>query len=301
MIPPMQQPNDRSAKWYISHHGDVLLKLARVRPYESWRASANEAVAPRRTPDGLLEVKFADQPAATPVIIEMESKTSADNRRQVSEDLFLVRLTTGVWPDAILVTLTGPDHTTNDDSLSQSSPGGTSASAVSWKTIRLWELDAEELFALGDVGVVPLIPLTRSTQSVEDMLARCRSEIVQKAPPDKRLELLIVSRILAGYRYNNQQGLLDVLLEERMLTESPEITKIISKSKAEGIALGEIKGTLKTMRQGILDIIEEKFSEPPVDLVAQLSEITDVERLRELQRLVIKSSNLDEFNSRAGL
>jgi hypothetical protein len=152
-------------------------------------------------------------------------------------------------------------------------------------------LDAEELFALGDVGVVPLIPLTRSTQSVEDLLARCRSEIVQKAPPDKQLELLIVSRILAGHRYNNQQGSLDVLLEERMLTESPEITRLMNKSKAEG--------KLEELKNAILAILQERFAETPDEVSLNLERMTDMDRLRELQRLAIRCADLEEFKSQA--
>ncbi len=57
----MRQDKDRSAKWTLTHHGDAILKLAGLTNFTAWKALQAETVAPRRLPDGLLEVRFADQ------------------------------------------------------------------------------------------------------------------------------------------------------------------------------------------------------------------------------------------------
>jgi hypothetical protein len=55
----MHDDYDRSGKWMIEHHGNVLLWVANIRrPIKSWRAVPTELVQPKQLPDGLLEVVF---------------------------------------------------------------------------------------------------------------------------------------------------------------------------------------------------------------------------------------------------
>jgi hypothetical protein len=55
----MRQDKDRSSKWLLTHHGDAILKLGGITGFTAWRALQPETVAPRRLPDGLIEVRFA--------------------------------------------------------------------------------------------------------------------------------------------------------------------------------------------------------------------------------------------------
>lgn len=284
----MNQSNDRSAKYLIEKHGDAILKLAAVPPFTSWRAVANEQVAPRRTPDGLLEVQFADHPAPTPVVIEVESRSSADNARQMAEDLALVYLTTGVWPDGILVVLNGPRDPAADDAVTLASAGGTSAAAVRWRTVRVWQLQAEDVFAAGDVGLLPLVPLTQSPLPPEDLLARCRAEIDRLAPPDDRDELLIVTRLIAGFRYNDR-ALLDILLGGRMLTESPEYIRIRTEGRTEGKA--------ELLHELIRDELHARFGQLPAAVAGDVSAVTDVRRLRGLYAVAQTCPDVAAFSA----
>ena len=54
----MRQDKDRSGKWLLTHHGDAILKLGGITDFSSWKALQPETVAPRRLPDGLIEVRF---------------------------------------------------------------------------------------------------------------------------------------------------------------------------------------------------------------------------------------------------
>lgn len=58
----MRQDKDRTAKWLLAHHGDAVLRLAGFTDFTSCRAVAAELVAPRRLPDGLLEVTVTGRP-----------------------------------------------------------------------------------------------------------------------------------------------------------------------------------------------------------------------------------------------
>jgi hypothetical protein len=45
--PRGDQPYDKSSKWRIQHHGDSILRLARVERIEAWRPAQAEVVQPR--------------------------------------------------------------------------------------------------------------------------------------------------------------------------------------------------------------------------------------------------------------
>ncbi len=58
MIQQEHQPYDKSSKWLIQHHGDSLLRLAKIENIQTWRPAQAELVQPRQLPDGLLEVRL---------------------------------------------------------------------------------------------------------------------------------------------------------------------------------------------------------------------------------------------------
>ncbi len=294
----MNQGNDRSAKYLIERHGDAIMKLAALPPFTAWRAVANEQVAPRRTPDGLLEVQFADHPRPTPVVIEVESRSSADNARQMAEALSLVFLTHGVWPDGILLVLDGPREPAPDETVTLTAAGGTSGAAIRWRTVRVWQLQADDVFAANDVGLLPLVPLTQSTLPSADLMARCRAEIDRWAKPEERDELLIVTRILAGFRYNDR-AILDILLGGRMLTESPEFVRWRTEFKAEGLIEGEVlgkaKGKAEAAHELIQDTLQTRFGSVPADLANALAAEVDLDRLRRLNRVAVTCPDVSAF------
>jgi hypothetical protein len=51
------RPFDRSSKWLVQHHGDSMLRLAKIGNIESWRPAQAGVVVPWLLPDGLLEVR----------------------------------------------------------------------------------------------------------------------------------------------------------------------------------------------------------------------------------------------------
>jgi len=281
----MNQSSDRSAKYLIEKHGDALLKLAGVPPFTAWRAVANEQVAPRRTPDGLLEVQFADHPGPTPVVIEVESRAAADNARQMAEAMALVFLTAGVWPDGVLIVLTGPRDSAGDDAVTLTAAGGTAGAAMRWRTVRVWQLQAEDVFA-ADVGLVPLAPLTRSPLSPADLLTRCRTEIDRRAAPADRDELLVVTRMLASYRYNDRT-LMEILMGSRVFSDSPEFIRVRTEARTEGKA--------ELLHEMIDDELRARFGQLPAEVAGDVSAVTDVRRLRGLYAVAQACPDLAAF------
>ncbi len=77
----MHQDKDRGSKWLIENFGDAILKLAGYRDFQEWKLKPPEVVAPRRFPDGLMQVRFAGQSELTLVLVEIESYPNADADR----------------------------------------------------------------------------------------------------------------------------------------------------------------------------------------------------------------------------
>ena len=101
----MRQDKDRSGKWLLTHHGDAVLKLAGLTGFTAWKALQPETVAPRRLPDGLLEVRFPNESEPTLVLVEIETYPDADADRQVFDDVMLIAVDRKVVPEVVSVVL----------------------------------------------------------------------------------------------------------------------------------------------------------------------------------------------------
>jgi hypothetical protein len=72
---------DRSSKWLLDHHGDLILFLGQVRDIAEWRTRQAEIVQPRKLPDGLLEVRRLQETRFTPTSLRSKRTRSAPRRR----------------------------------------------------------------------------------------------------------------------------------------------------------------------------------------------------------------------------
>lgn len=151
----MRQDKDRAAKWLIANHGDSILRLAGIAGFAKWKAVVPETVAPRRLPDGLLEVTFPGQSDPTLVLVEVESYPASDVDSQTLEDILIVRLEKQRLPEVVCVVLKQRGHVAVSGHVGETSAHGLTRLAADWRVVRLWELDADDLLASGDIGLVP--------------------------------------------------------------------------------------------------------------------------------------------------
>src|SRR5215510_122197 len=96
---------DRSSKWLLRHHGDLILRLGGVRDIVRWRALQSEVVQPRQLPDGLLEVLQAGQKAVDYYIAEVWTYPDQRIGEQVMTDATLVLQDRGVLPEVLVLVL----------------------------------------------------------------------------------------------------------------------------------------------------------------------------------------------------
>ena len=278
----MHQDKDRASKWLISHHGDAILRLAGLAGFSSWRPLQPETVAPRRLPDGLLEVRYPGEAEPTLVLVEIETYAARDADRQVLDDLHIVALDRDVIPEVVCLVLRPRGRAEVTGAAERVSRRGTTRVAASWPVVRLWELQAEDLLAAGDPGLLPWVPLTRSNESPRDLVRRCRERIEQVPAPSDRERLLVVTGILARLAFTDRT-LLDLLGGTELMIDSPLL---------EGIR-EEIR--LWTIRDLILENLALRFGEVPEDRLRPLRTIGDERRMRALSRLAMTCPTLEAF------
>ena len=105
MIEGEHQPYDKSSKWLIQHHGDSMLRLAKVERIAAWRPAQAEVVQPRQLPDGLLEVRLEGEPQDDLFLIEVATYPERRVADQLTGDLMLAYLDRGQLPEAVTLVL----------------------------------------------------------------------------------------------------------------------------------------------------------------------------------------------------
>lgn len=280
----MHKDKDNSAKWLIEHYGGSILRLGGVRGFTSWRAAHTELAHPTQLPDGLLEVTFPDQPSADLYVIEVATYPERRAEEQAARDAALVWLDRGVLPEVVTLVLHPKGQLRLSGQLQLASRQGLTRLSVAWTVIELWTLSAEDLLTLGDVGVVPWVPLARTTLPPEALLRRCRDRIEQQAKPEVQQNLLAVTRVMASVRYN-EPNLLSLLGGGTMswFSELPLMQQVLNERSRDDF------------QAAILAILPAKFGEVPEEVIAKVRAIQDVELLRKLNIAAATCSTLDAF------
>ena len=195
----MTQDKDRSAKWLLTHYGDALLRLAGITGFSSWKHRPAEVVAPRRILDGLFELRYPGEDEPTYVLVEIEAYPNRDADRQILDDIAVVLLEYRQVPEVVCLILKPRGQMAQAGRLQRESRSGQVQLAARWPVVQLWQIDAEEIFASGELGLVPLVPLTRMTRDPNEVYADCLMRL-QAVPDDPlRSALLAVTKILADF------------------------------------------------------------------------------------------------------
>jgi hypothetical protein len=281
----MRQDKDRTGKWLIDHHGDSILKLARIAGFVSWRPAQSELVAPRRLPDGLLEVSFPDRSFADPFLIEIETYADRGVGPQVFEDILITRMERGVIPDVISLILRPKGRFQTENRLQESSRHGLTQIAATWHLVELWKLDATDLLAANDVGLIPWVPLTRFSGPPEQILRQCRERIDKQAKPNEHDALLTVTSLLTAVVYDDD-ALLTIFGGIRPMIESPLLDRILAQKERQ------------TKQADILRVLKARFGSVPDDLAEKVRAINDLSRLEELLDFTANCHDLEAFRLR---
>jgi hypothetical protein len=151
----MREEKDRSGKWMVTHHGDSLLRLAGMKTFRAWRPASAEVVTPLQAPDGLLEVFFGSDPEPSSVLIEIATYPEHRADDQALFDALSIMLARRQVPDVLTVVLHPKGQLRVAGSHQRASVQGWTSVAVAWRVLELWTMQAEDLLAANDVGLIP--------------------------------------------------------------------------------------------------------------------------------------------------
>ena len=226
--------NDRSSKWLIDHRGRLILYLGKIYDVEECRTSQAEVVQPRKTPDGLLEVRRRGQRNFHPVIVEIETYPEKRTVEDLIDNVMLVYQDRRKLPDVLVLVLKPKGIAEIADSLELRSEFGLTALQANWRVVELWKLEASDSLATGEAGLMPWVSLTHIDGPIEPVLRECRRIIDEKAKPTEHDNLLAVTQVLLDLNYNNHPELFAILGGREAMIASPMMNEIITEEKANG-------------------------------------------------------------------
>ena len=219
------QEYDKSSKWLIEHHGDSILSLAGVRKSPTGNRCPPIWSSPGVSPT--VSSRFEAPAQAAPDVFILEIATYPDARvpSQAVRDTALVFLARDIVPEVVVLFLHPKGNVEAAGSVELRSRLGLTKWNLSWKAVKLWEVPAEELFAAGDIGLIPWVPLSQFDGPPEPILRKCRARIDQVDSPNDQENLLAVTQFLARLRYNDEM-LFQILGGREAMIESPVLQEL---------------------------------------------------------------------------
>ena len=281
----MRDPYARSTKWLIAHQGAALLHLGGATGFTSCRPVQGEVVAPKRLPDGLLEVSFPGDPEPDLYVVEISTYPEHRAEKQARDDAMLVLLDRGRLPEVLTLVLQPRGQLRIDGREEVASRRGWSRLGFTWRVVELWTLSAEALLAANEVGLIPWVPLAQSAQSAEVILRECRDRIDRLVPADEQGNFLAVTQMLARLRYN-RDTIEAIFRRSGVMIESPWLKEMFEESIAE------------KQRQDIVLFLRGRFKSVPEEVGTALRGVTDPDRLQELTLWAGQCTDLDAFRTR---
>lgn len=297
----MRQDKDRTTKWLLAHHSDSILWLAGIHGFESCRPVAPEVVAPRRLPDGLLEVRYPGEPEPDLVLVEIEAYPGNDVDPQVFEDILAIELVRRVTPEVVCLVLKPKGNLAVGGKQTRKSRRGLTTVSADWRVVNLWTLDADSLLAADDPGLIPLVPLAATTRPADEVLVECRDRLELVPDANDRSGLQVVTAILAGFALN-RPGLAKLFGGGEKMIESPVLDELIEQIEARAAKANQMKleaeiqaKHARTLRESIIAALDARFGSVPDAVRAGLAGITDPGRLEALVRSAATCPDVPAF------
>jgi predicted transposase YdaD len=278
------QEYDKGSKWLIQHHGDSMLRLAGVPAIAEWRPLQAELVQHRRLPDGLIEAFHEGDERPDHYLLEVVTYPDARVVMQVTRDAALVLLDRDILPEVVVMFLRPRGNVEAASVATLRSRRGFASWPLSWKVVRLWEIPAQELLAVGDIGLIPWVPLSHIDGPPEPTLYECRDQIDRVATPTERENLMAITQVFARLRYNDER-LFQLFGGHKAMIESPVIQEIIADCERE------------TRRKDIVNFLQARFGEAARAVQSELEAIEGA-KLDELLRLAATCRSLASFRKK---
>lgn len=168
--------------------------------------------------------------------------------------------------------------------------------------IRLWQIDADELLALGSTAFLPLVGQTQIREPAQVIPAVVESiHNVADELQRRRLMTALVNLISDEEIIAMIEQIIDPTDEYFM--DLPYMRRIRQKARTEGVQVGQQEGVLEGLRAAVLNVLVLRFNPPAktyLQCQRQLQEYTDQERLQRLLAAAVQSEDMDAFLQQMG-
>ena len=242
----------------------------------------SELVQSRQLPDGLVEVTFSNRTEPVLYLIEVNTYSYSAAASELLDDVLLTYLNRRVVPEVVAITLHDRGNVRVSPEIRLNSPLGHTRLEAGWLVVNLWELNAADFLPLTDPGLAPWVPLMKIHGPPEPVLQQCRDAIDSVPVPGRKANLLGVTQILAGLRFDDK--MLEALFHvEGKMIESPVLEKWFRQRD------------VATRQTIILEILDSRFGPVPAEVSAAVRVVADEDRLREITRTASTSPTLDAF------
>lgn len=197
----------------------------------------------------------------------------------------LVYLDRGALPEVLTLVLHPKGNLRIGDEQEIQSPHDWTRWRMQWRVVELWTIPAEQLLASGDLGAIPWVPLCRIDGPPEPIIRECRARIDRDAAPEEHENLLAVTAVLTGLRYNDPR-LIAVLGGRETMLELPFLQEFSQEIRAE------------QAHKDIMTFLRARFTSVPPELEDELRPIQDADEFDELIRWAANCPDVDAFRAR---
>ncbi len=156
-----------------------------------------------------------------------------------------------------------------------------------YRVINLWEVDVETAFQQNLSSLLPFVPILKDgaeEATIQQALQRLRAD-------EDLNQLETVLAFFATFVLDSALVKQIMRWDMAILSESPWYQQILREGEARGEARGERRGIIS----GIEIALEVKFGNEGLQLMPQISQITDLEQLKVIQRGVKTVNSLEEL------
>ncbi len=175
---------------------------------------------------------------------------------------------------------------------------GTPTLTWRYQPIRLWQMSATELLAIGSPALLAFIGQTR-IETPEVVLPEVVTRI--RSVADRELRGRLFSALTTLIHEEEMVAMVEKLIErEELLLDTPYLRRIRNEGREEGQAQGRTTGALMARRRSILETLAWRF-DPPISvyqLVEQhLETLTDEPHLARLLAVAIRADSMAAFQA----
>ncbi|MDZ8226091.1 Rpn family recombination-promoting nuclease/putative transposase [Nostoc sp. ChiVER01] len=164
-----------------------------------------------------------------------------------------------------------------------------------YRVINLWEIDVNIAFQQPLPSLLPFVPILKGGEN--ESIIR---EALQILRADEQLnQLETVLAFFATFVLENTLVQEIMRWDMSVLRESPWYQEILREGEARGEARGKASGEVSGELRGILSAIEInlelKFSDRGLNLMPQINQIQDLERLKTILRNIVTANTIEEL------